>query len=369
MKILHLTSDWKWTGPAEPMLWATGGLRGLGHRVELACPDAPPGQRGVLAEARERGIEPLRVLSRGRGFRPLRDRGDARWLRGLLTAEGFDIVHVWHSRGHALALQARVRGTAIVRAHSHARAVRWGESWLFRRACDAVVCTSEACAASHGERVAAHAVGGAVDLLRFRPAAGADEVRAARDALGVAPDAPVIGVVARVQRQRRFELLFDALEQVRSAVPNVQLVILGRGTGLDRIARQPVAARGLADNVVFGGYRTGEAYALALRAFDVLCFLAPGSDGGCRALLEAAASGVPAVALRHGAAGEIVVDGETGRGVDDDPDAVARALKELLAAPALRSQWGVQARLGAQQRFDAQRLAGDLERVYQAAVS
>ena len=48
-----------------------------------------------------------------------------------------------------------------------------------------------------------------------------------------------------------------------------------------------------------------------LRASDVFTFLVPGSDGTCRALLEAAACGIPAV-TRRGALPEIVLHGETG---------------------------------------------------------
>ena len=49
MRILHLTSDWKWTGPAEPMLNAVVALRALGHHVDFACPEAPPGAGDGLA--------------------------------------------------------------------------------------------------------------------------------------------------------------------------------------------------------------------------------------------------------------------------------------------------------------------------------
>ncbi|MEE2702921.1 MAG: hypothetical protein VX614_02755 [Myxococcota bacterium] len=55
MKLLQLTADWKWTGPAEPMLHAVTGLRARGHEVDLICPDGPPGAVGTLLQrARER---------------------------------------------------------------------------------------------------------------------------------------------------------------------------------------------------------------------------------------------------------------------------------------------------------------------------
>jgi len=50
MRILQLTSDWKWTGPAEPLVHAVVGLRARGHEVDAAFPDAPPGHAGALGE-------------------------------------------------------------------------------------------------------------------------------------------------------------------------------------------------------------------------------------------------------------------------------------------------------------------------------
>ena len=48
MNILHLTSDWKFTGPAEPMLIGGEALRARGHRVDLVCPSPPGGEMGVF---------------------------------------------------------------------------------------------------------------------------------------------------------------------------------------------------------------------------------------------------------------------------------------------------------------------------------
>ena len=363
MRVLLLTSDWKWTGPAEPMLLAVRALRARGHRVEIACPDAPSGERGLLAEAEERGVRPCLVLERGRGIRPWRDLRDARRLREHLF--GVDVVHAWHSRAHGLALRARRSGTALVRAHSDGRAPRLGERFLFAWACDAVVCTSQACAGSHG--FGARVVTGSVDLERFHPAdLAGDSVgrRAGCELLGVEPSDPLIGVVARVQARRRFDLLFDALARLRERHPRVRLALIGRGTRIESVARRPVADRELTEHVIFTGQLRGDDYAASLRALDVLCFLVPGSDGSCRAVLEAAASGVPAVVSRRGALPELVIDGETGLVVDERSDALAAALDSLLSTAEYRARLGAAARARAAARFAPQRLAEQLEQVY-----
>ena len=70
--------------------------------------------------------------------------------------------------------------------------------------------------------------------------------------------------------------------------------MLGRGTHLDEVAVAPARELGIADRVVFAGYHRRD-YAAILRAMDLLCFLVPGSDGSCRAVLEAAGSGLDRV--------------------------------------------------------------------------
>ena len=52
--------------------------------------------------------------------------------------------------------------------------------------------------------------------------------------------------------------------------------------------------------MIFAGYRDRD-YVDVLRAADVFTLLVPGSDGTCRALLEATACGLPAVTTRRGA--------------------------------------------------------------------
>jgi glycosyltransferase involved in cell wall biosynthesis len=278
---------------------------------------------------------------------------------------------VWHTRAHGLALRARAGGGALIRAHSSGREPRLGERWLFSGGCDALVCTSEACAASHRSagraRGVVHGVAGAVDLARFRPVRDEREIERGRALLGVPVDAPLIGVVARVQAQRRFDLLIEAMVPLCASEPRRRLVVLGRGTHLDRVARQPAALRGLAQQIVFAGHLDGERYPAALRALDVLCFLVPGSDGGCRAVLEAAASGVPAVVSQRRGLAEWVVDGETGLVVGEQPVELAAALARLLDARAERSRMAAAARARAESLFSPARLGAELERIYSAA--
>lgn len=375
MRVLQLTSDWKWTGPAEPMVRLALGLRARGHRVQLACPSPPAGaDRSLLEEARKLGVEPALEIARGRGARPLGDLPEVRRLRALLEAEAVDVVHTWHTRDHLLALRAarprrRAGRTALVRSWRKAEpppAAPWSR-WLFGPATDGLLGVSPGSAERlrplRGGRPVRGAFG-AVDLDRFSPEAPGSAVR---ERLGLATEDRVVGIVARVQPHRRFDLLLEAFRRVAEADPKARLLIVGRGTRRRELAEEPARRLGLAERVVFAGYRR-EDYAAVLRAIDVFTFLVPGSDGTCRALLEAAACGIPAVTTRRGALPEIVEDGRSGLLCDETPEALAAGLAALLGDPSRRARMGRAARARAERCFTPERLTDTTLALYDEAL-
>ncbi len=374
MRILQLSSDWKWTGPAEPMLRLAEAQRARGHTVAMAFPSAPAdANRSLATEAKAAGFASVVPLDRRRGVSLLGDRKDAAQLREWLRAGAVDVVHCWHTRDHVLAWRA-ARGrrdvTAIVRSYRIAERIArtpWNR-WLFGPATDALLCASPETARRNAVLRGGGPIAGAfgaVDLSRYRPLPADPIVRAA---LGFAPAHEVIGIVARMQLHRRFDLLLAAAQQLFARRPNARLLVVGRGTQRARVAEQPAAELGIADRVVFAGYRAGD-YADVVRAIDVFTFLVPGSDGSCRALLESAACGIPAVTTRRGALAEIVVGGETGLLADETPAALAAAWEALLEDPLRRAAMGAAARKRAEQCFAPEQFAEIALRLYDEALA
>lgn len=81
--------------------------------------------------------------------------------------------------------------------------------------------------------------------------------------------------------------------------------------------------------------------------------------------VEAMACGIPVVAFDAGAASELIVDGETGLLVpDQDADAFASAIGELLADKNRARQMGIAGRKRAFELFDVSRLRRELVAVY-----
>lgn len=390
MKILQLVSDWKWTGPAEPMLVLMRALRLRGHGVDLVCAEPPPrAVRSLASEATRRGLAPRETIAAHRSAWRSRDGAVVARLANALASDAiggpFDVVHCWHSRDHVLAARALGRlslgpgrrahagapATRIVRSHPRAETIRpwpWNR-WLFGRACDGLLCVSEASASSNR---AVRPVGplaampGAVELAA-EPLAGKRSRAEVCRQLGVPEDAILIGVVARMQRHRRFDLLLAAMVELVARHPAARLVVLGRGTHADEVVAQPARTLGIAERVVLAGHHTDD-YEALLGAMDLFTYLVPGSDGSCRALLEAAALGLPLVGTRRGAIPEIIEDGRTGFVVDETPAALAGAWASLVSDPARRRSMGEAARRDAQLRFTPARVAEDCEAFYAAVL-
>jgi glycosyltransferase involved in cell wall biosynthesis len=366
VKLLWTISNWKQTGPLEPSLDLAAAVRAAGHEVDLLVGRPPPGSRAEAHDcARARGLTPLEVgATLSKHAAPLRDWRDARRLQRQVAAGAYDAVVTTQRNDHRLALRAaRGRGLPVTRLLFHD-----GRAPLERRDLAACVASDLVFVFTGAAREQLRAAGVAADrvvltgppldlaALRQRVPAGED----ARARYGVGPASFLFGIVARMQTHRRFEILWDAVAMLEGRGVPFHLLAIGRGTNADLVAREPVARRGLGDRVTFTGYLRGEAYAAAVAALQAQLFLVPGSDPTCRALREGMGLGVASIATRRGMLPDLVEDGVTGLLVDEDGAALAGAMEALARAPEETARMGEAARLRAEERFDAPRVAADV---------
>jgi glycosyltransferase involved in cell wall biosynthesis len=184
-----------------------------------------------------------------------------------------------------------------------------------------------------------------------------------RRELRIPTDVPVVAEVARLAEVKGQRVLIDALARLDGACA----VLIGddleqRGAFRAELARH-AERRGVADRVVFAGYRPNAA-ALAGEA-DV--FVLPSSAEGLPVvLLEAMAHGRPVVATRVGGTPELVTDGETGLLVSPgDVEALASALEGLLRDPERRRRLGDAGRRRVEKHFSAEAMTRRLLEIYQ----
>ena len=372
LRVLHLFSNSKWTGPAEPAHSLALGLAEAGVSVVFRSSGYTKGHHVNIVARRgaERGLAPRTDLALGKHRSLWRDARDVRRLRALLGPEGFDLVHCHllnDTRITARALRGRVLPFVRSLYETDPDRMTPGEFALLRRARRVFAFSRrmQAALVDRGlEKEQVVHVETAVDLERFRP--GAD-LTSHRCELGFREDDFVAGIVARVQPQRRFDLLLDVADAVARECPRFRLVVIGRGSKLERTAREPARRRGLLDRVVFfPGYFEGEDYPAVLRALDVKLFLVPGTDGTARAVREALACGLPVVCTRRGMLPELVRDGVTGHTLEESVPAFAGALLDLWRNPEARRRMGAAARRDAEERFDLRHQVAAVRSVYRA---
>jgi phosphatidylinositol alpha 1,6-mannosyltransferase len=150
--------------------------------------------------------------------------------------------------------------------------------------------------------------------------------------------------VGRVSHEKRLDHLLQAFARVSRPLPGVRMLVVGDGPARRELERTAPAG------VAFYGETRGDELAQLYAAADVFCF-ASTTDTFGQVLLEAAASGLPVVAVAAGGAVDLVEDGITGRLVaQDDVAAFACALSELVEAPAARARCAAAGRRRALER-------------------
>lgn len=178
----------------------------------------------------------------------------------------------------------------------------------------------------------------------------------------------VVGIIARVQRHRRFHILLWALARAVKDVPNLKLLVLGRGTYYKKILVEPVKIFKLTDNVILSGYHTDDYYDM-LGLMDFGIYLVPGSDGSCRAVLELMAAGKPMVVARRGILPDIVDDNQNGLVVEDRPDNLSDALVTMVRNKEKRLQFGINARAKVFQNFTLDNQVRKIETIYNSLIN
>jgi len=350
--VLHCYADYKWTGPSEPVAQLCRELTRLGWRSDLACTRPPRPAEGPLgARARDMGLRVFDEFRFDSSRNIWRNCRDVRRLRELISQGDYRIVHCHGTWDHVLAaVAAAPHRERIPLVRSDHRARRYGRGPLSRlllgpRMTDHLIVLTDACAADAVERLrlapgSVTTVRGAVDCDEFRPT---DAPAGLREELGLAAGDVVFGVVSRIQRHRRFDVLLKAARIIQRRDGRVKIAVCGRGTHRRELLYDPVARMGLEDTVIPLGYRRGD-YRDVLTAFDAGAMLVPGSDGSCRAALQMAAMGKPLVVARRGALPDVVEDGRTGVVVRDTPENLAEAILGMAADAEARRRMGEAAR-------------------------
>jgi glycosyltransferase involved in cell wall biosynthesis len=377
MNILCLYSDWRWTGPAEPVVQLCLGLQARGHGVVLACRATPAAgshtEENVADKALAAGLQVSTefALDRYLGFRQtLRDLVA---LPRFLRQSRIDVLHCHLSHDQALgSMCARLCGRRrpLLVKTLHRRTVpprslahRFALTGPLRS--DGVFVFTPAFRAQYierfgldPERIALQPL--TIDLERFAP----DRVvRPMRSVFGIAEDAVVIGIVTRFQKYRRMDTFIAAAAQVLAQRPQVRFLLLGWSGQIEQTVLAPLRERGLEKQFIVAGYRT-EDYDDTLACLDIFTLIMPGYDGTARAVREALAMGKACVVSDVGMLPEIVQHGRTGLVSALTTEGLAQSWLRLIDEPETRRDLALAGLRYARTEFRLSRMAEAVEGAY-----
>jgi glycosyltransferase involved in cell wall biosynthesis len=185
-----------------------------------------------------------------------------------------------------------------------------------------------------------------LDLSRFHP--DAEARLAMRATLGVTDDTFVWLGVGRLEPEKDYPLMLAAFAALIQQLP-ARLVVVGKGSQRESL-EQLAAELGIADAVTFHGVSNEVPQLMA--AADALVSSSLW-EGLPNVLIEAAATGLPAVTTDVGGSAEVVLHGETGMVVQGRaPGQLAQAMHHLMAiGPGQLKVFGTRARAYAERCY------------------
>lgn len=180
--------------------------------------------------------------------------------------------------------------------------------------------------------------------------------QAVREEFGLAPNALLVGQVARYHPMKGHLRMLQAAVAVARKVPRARFLLVGHGvTPANPDLSEPIHAMGLSDKILLAGERADVGRLMA--AMDVVVSASEWGEGFPNVLGEAMAAGISCVATDVGDSGSVI--GDCGRLVAaGSPEDLAREIENLLTlTPDQRTAIGLRARERVKQHYAMDRVA------------
>jgi glycosyltransferase involved in cell wall biosynthesis len=293
-------------------------------------------------------------------------------LAQYLRRERIDVVHSYNFYSNAFAIPAaRLARVPVIIASIRDN----GECWTpWQRRLERLVCRLAHRVVVNADVIKRRLAAEGYDARRItvipngtRCPASVPASRSAdlREELDLPAEAPVVGMLARLDPIKGIEYFLEAAAQVSARRPDVRFLIVGDNRvdvsyreDLTRLARR----LRLEEVVRFTGFRNDVAEVLSLLSVSVLASL---SEGLSNTLLESMAAGIPVVATAVGGNPEAVEHGVTGILVPPkNAPALADAICRILNHKDQAAAMGLSGRRRVTERFSTRAMVSASERLY-----
>ncbi len=367
LRILQIVGNSVIGGAENHVLTLAQALRARGHVVAVVCP-----RPGPLVDALRDARVPVHLIEH-----VMPAPGDeytlcfpALWALGTLMQRWRPTVvhsHLYPAHLHGT-LAGQLTGVPVLLTTAHTLVVRPGDPWLIALTRGRIIAVSRAAKAL---LVQAGVPPGRIRVVYngIAPPYFQDETaqaRRVRQQLGIPPDPPVVGIIARLSAEKGHRAFLHLARDIAALRPAARFLVVGTGPLADEL-HALAAHLGIAERVVFTGARRD--VTVLNHAIDI--FALPSREEALPlAVLEAMAAGRPVVASAVGGVPEVVVDGETGFLLrPDDHPGFVRAVVTLIDRPALRARLGERGRARVRARFGVDRMVQTLLRYYRALLA
>lgn len=377
IRILRAITRLNIGGPAIHTILLTRDLNdGVDFRSVLVTGTPAPHEGDMADLARTNGVEPVLLPALGREISPFDDLAALARMVRLVRQVRPDVVHTHMAKAGTVGrLAARIcRVPLVVHTyhghvfHSYFSPLKTRVFLTIERALglgtDRIIVVGE----RQRDEIAGFGVAPVEKLVPIRlglelaPFLHAEGHRSSlRTELGVAPETPLVGIIARLVPVKAHEVFFEAAQRVAAALPDARFVVVGDGER--RAELQALVERlGLTASVKFVGWLRDMPRVYA--GLDVVA-LTSRNEGSPVALIEALAAARPVVSTAVGGVPEVVIDQETGLTVPSgDAAGLSEGILRLLRDRELAERLGQAGRRHVYPRYDSSRLVDDMRSLY-----
>lgn len=319
MKILYVYSDWKWTGPSQPIVEL---CNFMSEKVEVFLLMSTPkfSESRFIDHVRTDRIRLIQGLQKRGGICSLMK--NRRLIMRIIRQVRPDVIHFFRERDMITLLG---NSGNFIKVFSNLKDA-------YPRTLKRAIWKTANVITVFRKKLYDELFQEFKKVVYIKPWLDLQQIPEKRQILrrefGLLEDDFVVGLVMRVQPHRRFDLIIETAKLVKESQKRIKFLLFGKGPYVQKLVMEPIKRYGLTDVIVPGGYRKHD-YWDAINSFDIMFYTVAGSDGTARALRQCQAMGKPIICLHDDFMREIVQDGVNGFVVHNDPKEIMKKIDAL----------------------------------------
>ena len=186
----------------------------------------------------------------------------------------------------------------------------------------------------HSFKVPVEALSNGIDLSHFTKGPASEEIY---KKYAIPKNVPIVLYVGRIDPEKSLDILVNSFKKLIKEAPKAHLVMVGDGTAREKLEKM-IKRKKLGSQTHFIGRVIGDDLSQIYRTGTVFVITSK-TETQSIVLMEAMASGLPAIAVNAGAVTELVKDGENGFIFEpNDTAGIASGINAIISNKELREK-------------------------------